>query len=182
MSIISETKAALPVGAWQLDPAHSQVGFEVAYMIGTFRGTFSPAEATLEVAEDGSARLEGAVRAADVKVQDENMAAHLQSPDFFDAERAPELRFTSTDIRREGDGVAVRGELSIRGETRPIELRGAISDAIIDPYGRERIGITLAGAVDRTEFGIDWNNPLPSGDPALANDVALTGELYLVRT
>lgn len=181
MSTITETKAGLPVGTWQLDAAHSQVGFAVDYMIGTFRGTFSPAEAVLTVAADGSARLEGAVRAADVKVQDENLAAHLQSPEFFDAERAPEITFTSSDIRRRDDDLVVVGELTIKGETRPVELRGTITAPITDPYGRERIGIALTGAIDRTEYGIDWNNPLPTGEPALANEVALTGELYLVK-
>lgn len=180
MSTITETKTGLPVGTWQLDPVHSQVGFAVDYMIGTFRGSFSPAAAVLTV-DDESARLEGSVRAADVKVQDETMAAHLQSPDFFDAERAPELTFASTELRREGDELRVTGELTIRGESRPVGLRGTISEPIVDPFGRERIGINLTGAVDRTEYGISWNNPLPSGEPALADEVTLNGELYLVK-
>jgi polyisoprenoid-binding protein YceI len=178
MSTITEMRKPLPTGTWQLDPAHSQVGFAVDYMVGTFRGTFSPAQGALEVAADGGARLEGRVRAADVKVQDENQAAHLKSPEFFDAERTPEIRFVSTDIRRDGDELAVAGNLTIRGETRPVELRGTIADPITDPYG---IGVTLTGAVDRTDFGLNWNAPLPSGEPALANDVTLTGALYFVR-
>ena len=181
MSIVTQPKTGLPVGTWQLDPAHSQVGFAVEYMSGTFRGTFSPAEAVLAVAEDGTARLEGAVRAADIKVQDENLAAHLQSPDFFDAERTPELRFASTDVRRDGDELIVAGELTIRGETRPVELRGTVSEPITDPYGRERLGLIVTGTLDRGEFGLSWNNPLPSGEPALADEVALNGELYLVK-
>jgi len=181
MSTITESKTALPTGTWNLDPAHSQVGFAVDYMIGTFRGSFAPATAVLTVDEQGGARLAGAVRAADVKVQDENLAAHLQSPDFFDAERAPEITFASSDVRRSGDELVVAGELTIKGESRAVELRGTITEPITDPYGKERIGITLTGAIDRTHYGIDWNNPLPTGEPALANEVALTGELYLVK-
>ena len=75
----------------------------------------------------------------------------------------------------------VEGELTIKGRTQPVELRGTIADPITDPYGRERIGLTLAGSIDRTSFGIDWNNPLPSGEPALANEVQLSAELYLVK-
>jgi len=181
MTTITGTRNTLPTGTWQLDPAHSQVGFAVDYMVGTFRGTFSPAEAVLEVFEDGAARLEGGVRAADVKVQDEAQLAHLQSPEFFDVERTPEIRFASTDIRRDGDELTVSGELTIKGTSRPVELRGTIADPMQDPYGRDRIGVTLTGAVDRTQFGLNWNAPLPTGEPALANEVALTGELYFLR-
>jgi polyisoprenoid-binding protein YceI len=181
MTTSTPTRATLPTGTWQLDPAHSQVGFAVEYMVGTFRGTFSPLEGELEVSEDGTAELSGRARAESVQVQDENLEAHLQSPDFFDAERAPELTFEASDIRRDGDDLTVNGELTIRGATQPIELKGTIKDPITDPYGRERIGITLEGSVDRTSFGINWNNPLPSGEPALANDVKLSAELYFVK-
>jgi polyisoprenoid-binding protein YceI len=177
----AQSRNVLPAGTWQLDPAHSQVGFAVDYLVGTFRGSFSPVRATLEVAEDGAATLTGAVRVADVKVQDENLGAHLQSPDFFDAERTPELTFRSTEVRRDGDDVTVRGELTIREHVEPVELRGTLAEPIEDPFGNERIGLTLSGAVDRTRFGIDWNNPLPSGEPALANVVTLTGELFFVK-
>jgi polyisoprenoid-binding protein YceI len=182
MSTLETTVAGtIPAGTWQLDPVHSQVGFAVKYMVGTFRGSFSPVEATLTVADDGAAALTGSARAESVKVQEPNLVAHLLAPDFFDAERTPELRFRSTDVRVAGADVTVAGELEIKGIARPVTLTGAVTDPITDPYGRERIGITLAGAVDRTEFGITWNNPLPSGKSALADEVALSAELYLVK-
>jgi polyisoprenoid-binding protein YceI len=181
MTTSTQTRATLPTGTWQLDPAHSHVGFAVEYMVGTFRGTFSPLEGKLEVSEDGTANLSGRARAESVQVQDENLEAHLQSPDFFDAERAPELTFEASDIRRDGDDLTVNGELTIRGATQPVELKGTIKDPINDPYGRERFGITLEGSVDRTSFGLNWNTPLPSGEPALANDVKLSAELYFVK-
>jgi len=181
MSTIAQARDTLPAGTWNVDPVHSQVGFAVDYMIGTFRGSFSPVEATLEVAEDGSASLVGSTQVGNVKVQDENLQAHLQSPDFFDAERAPKITFRSSEIVRSGETVTVVGELAIRGTTLPVELTGTFAEPITDPYGRERIGLALAGSVDRTQFGINWNNPLPSGEPALANVVSLTAELYLVK-
>ncbi len=181
MTTITETKTALPTGTWQLDPVHSHVGFAVDYIIGTFRGTFSPIEATLEVAEDGTAKLTGSAPVSGVKVQDENLAAHLQSPDFFDAERAPEITFATTDIRRDGDRVEVDGELTVKGATLPIQLEGTITDPADDPYGGVRIGLDLSTTIDRTAFGIDWNNPLPNGEPSLANEVTLTAQLYLVK-
>jgi polyisoprenoid-binding protein YceI len=181
MSTLAETTTGLPVGTWQVDPVHSQVGFAIKYNGGTFRGTFSPVAATLDVDEAGRPALVGSAPVSGVHVQDENLSAHLQSPDFFDAERAPELRFISTDIIRSVDDVTVAGELTIRGETRPVELRGTMSEPLVDAQCHERFGLELTGSIDRTEFGIDWNLALPNGQPALANDVELTAELFLVK-
>src|SRR5438876_10976122 len=106
MSTTTEIRQALPTGTWKLDPVHSTIGFEVAYMAGAFRGQFREVEASLEV--DGeNARLTGVAQVGSVDVKDENFAAHLQSPDFFDAELHPELRFFSTDIED-------RDELTVR--------------------------------------------------------------------
>lgn len=179
MSTITQT--TLPLGTWNADAVHSQVGFEVAYIVGTFRGTFSPFEATLEVREDGTASLRGSTRVEGIRVQDENLTAHLLSPDFFDAERAPEIAFSSDAVRVEGDRVSVEGEISIKGTAQPLTLTGTITGAGQDAYGNERVGFKLEGVVDRTAFGIDWNNPLPSGEPALADDVTLVAEVSFVR-
>jgi polyisoprenoid-binding protein YceI len=176
-----ETTTALPVGSWNVDPVHSQVGFAVEYVVGTFRGSFSPVDAQLVVAEDGGATLSGKAPVSGIKVQDENLEAHLQSPDFFDAERSPAITFTSSSISRDGDAVEIEGELQIRGTARPVTLAGKVGKQGVDAFGNERFNLELATTVDRTEFGIDWNNPLPSGEPSLANDVALTAELYLVK-
>jgi polyisoprenoid-binding protein YceI len=181
MSTIETTRQALPTGTWNADPVHSHVGFAVEYVVGTFRGTFSPFQATLEVTDEGSATLSGSAPVSGIKVQDENLTAHLQSPDFFDGERAPELRFESTSITRDGDRVEVDGQLTLRGETKPVHLTGTLTEPADDPFGGVRFQLTLEGTVDRTQFGLNWNNPLPNGQPSLANDVTLTAELFLVK-
>jgi polyisoprenoid-binding protein YceI len=180
MSTTTEIIQAVPAGTWSLDGVHSSIGFEIAYLGGSFRGHFDDVDAALAT-EGETGRITGSARVASVQVKDENLEAHLQSPDFFDAERHPELRFESTDIRRFGDEVSVHGDITIKGVTRPVELTGTISGPITDGYGRERIGLRLETAVDRTDFGVNWNMPLPSGEPALANEVKLAAELYLVR-
>ena len=114
-------------------------------------------------------------------VKDENLSAHLQSPDFFDAEQHPELRFTATDISLDGENVSVRGELTIKGATQPTEVTGTVAAPLTDAHGRERVGLTLATTIDRTAFGVDWNIALPSGEPSLADDVAINAELYFVK-
>ena len=181
MSAIDTSNQTLPTGTWNVDPVHSQVGFAVQYVVGTFRGSFSPVDAKLVVAENGAATLSGKAPVSGIKVQDENLEAHLQSPDFFDAERAPEITFTSTSVSRDGDAVEIEGELQIRGTAKPVTLTGTVGKQGVDAWGKERFNLELATSIDRTEFGVDWNNPLPSGEPSLANEVALTAELYLVK-
>jgi polyisoprenoid-binding protein YceI len=180
MSTTVDVPQILPAGTWRIDPVHSQVSFAVAYHVGTFRGSFSPVEATLEVGEDGEAKLSGSVPVSGVRVQDENLAAHLQSPDFFDAERTPEIGFASTAIRPAGQEVEIDGELTIKGTTLPVTATGRIGEQQLY-MERPYFGLELRATLDRTRFGLNWNNPLPSGDPALANEVTVTAELFLTR-
>jgi polyisoprenoid-binding protein YceI len=166
----------LPTGTWQVDKVHSSIGFAVDYMAGTFHGTFGDFDAAVT---DGV--LSGSAKVASVQVKDENLAVHLQSPDFFDAQAHPELTFTSNAVNRDGDRVTIDGEITIKGHTETAEITGEISDPIADPYGGERFGLTLQTTVDRDKFGISWNNPLPSGEPALSNEVTITAELQLSK-
>jgi polyisoprenoid-binding protein YceI len=175
----TETTIA-PAGTWTLDPVHSTVGFEVAYLVGTFKGQFRDVDGQLRV-DENRARLAGSARVASVDVKDENLAAHLQSPDFFDAESHPELRFSADDIAIDGGTVTAKGEITIKGVTRPVVLTGTFAEPLTDPYGNERIGLAVSTTVDRTEFGVSWNTPLPGGKPALADEVRIVGELAFVK-
>ena len=176
MAVLTEGRTALPTGSWWLDPVHSTIGFELPYLAGTFRGHFTDADARL-MADS----LVGAARVASVDVKDENLAAHLQSPEFFDVERYPELTFASDSVERAGDELKVHGEITIRGITKPVELVGTIAGPMTDGFGNERVNVQLETTVDRTEFGLNWNMPLPTGQPALQNEVKLVAELYFVR-
>ena len=175
MTTLEQTKA-LPAGTWTVDVVHSEIGFSVDYMAGTFRGSFS--KFTAELA-DG--KLSGTADVSSVQVKDPNLEAHLQGPDFFDAQAHPELAFTSNAINRDGDRVTIDGEITIKGHTETAEITGEISDPIADPYGGERFGLTLQTVVARDTFGVSWNNPLPSGEPALSNEVTITAELQLSK-
>jgi polyisoprenoid-binding protein YceI len=170
------TQQAVPTGTWIADKIHSTVGFAVPYMAGAFQGTFSDFEAQLS---DGA--LRGSAAVASVAVKDPNLEAHLQSPDFFDAERFPRLSFEANEISRTGDGLTIAGELTLKGHTEPVEITGHVNDPAPDPYGGERLGLQLEAKVDRTRFGLNWNNPLPSGDPALSNEVTIVVDLQLVK-
>jgi len=174
-------ETALPTGTWRSDPVHSSVGFAVRHMaVATFRGSFTDFDVTLSN-EDGGPRLYGAVRVDSVDVRDENLNGHLLSPDFFDAERTPEITFTSAEIRADDGELVVDGKLTIKGTTKDVEARGTIVGPVEHPAGGERIGIDLETTVDRTEFGLNWNAPMPRGGFAVENEVTLTVHLELAQ-
>jgi polyisoprenoid-binding protein YceI len=168
-------------GTWSADQVHSRVGFAVRHMVvATFRGDFTDFRATLTVGEDGEPRLEGAVLVTSVDVRDDNLRGHLLSPEFFDAERHPEIRFASTSWRVDGDGhVAIEGDLTIKGRTERVAASGSLARVEADIAGNERLGLELETVIDRRRFGLDWNAPLPRGGVAVDNDVTLSVALEL---
>jgi len=173
-------QTALPTGTWGTDKTHSTASFAIKYMVSTFRSEFTDVDVQLDTTGD-EPKLTGSVDPASIQVKDENFHAHLQSPDFFDTEKHPQITFESTGFRVDGEDLVVDGTLTIKGETRPVEARGTLTPAHEDPWGNTRLGITLEAAVDRTHFGINWNNPLPKGGLALADDVKLHVDLQLVK-
>jgi len=169
MSTITPTKTA-PAGNWSADPVHSNVSFEIAYAgTNTFRGGFHDYAAGLQ---DGV--LTGSAKVASVDVKDEELNGHLQTPDFFDAERFPEISFRTSDLEH--------GELTIKGVTRPVTIAASVSEPNVDPFGRERVGITLEAKVDRNEFGVSWNAPNQGGGNYLGDDVTIKAELAMVKS
>ena len=176
MSTLDSTNTLAPTGTtWVADPVHSNVSFEVEYAgVSIFRGSFRDFDATLE-----GSTLAGSARVASVDVKDEQLSGHLQSPDFFDAERHPEISFRADELTLADDGtVTGTAQLTIKGVTKPVELKGRLASApSVDPFGRERLGLTLETAIDRTEFGVAWNAPNQSGGNYLGDDVTLTADL-----
>ena len=177
---MSTATTTLPAALWGVDAVHSTAGFAIKYMVSTFKADFAEVDATLDTTGD-TPKLTGAVDPASIQLKDENFHAHLQSPEFFDSERHPAITFESTSFRVDGDELIVDGDLTIKGDTRPVEARGTLTPPHEDPFGGTRIGVDLEAIVDRTHFGLNWNNPLPKGGLALANDVRLVVELQLVQ-
>jgi polyisoprenoid-binding protein YceI len=179
MSVIESTTTFAPPGTWAADPVHSSVSFEVEYAgVNTFRGSFTEFAAVLEGSE-----LEGTAKVASADVKDEQLSGHLLTPDFFDAQRYPEIAFKATELTRREDGtVSGKGELTIKGTTQPITLEGTIAPAPnVDPFGRERLGLRLESTIDRTAYGVSWNAPNQGGGDYLGNDVKLVAELAFVK-
>lgn len=177
MSILRETPTHLPTGTWVLDPVHSRIEFAVTHNgVSTFRGAFADVAATLDA--DG---LTGTAKVESIAIEDESLRGHLLSPEFFDAERFPELSFRSREIRVDGNAVAVDGEITIKGVTQPLSLTGTLDGPVENPFGGTVLALHVASVLDRRAFGIDWNMELPGGGAYVGNDVTLTGALELKR-
>lgn len=176
MSSVQVLDQVVPVGTWNVDPTHSQIDFTVRHLgISNIRGTFSNVSATL-VGGD-TTTLTGSIDLSSVSTKDEGRDAHLGSPDFFDIDRYPEATFEATFVTPE----KVVGNFTLKGVTDEVEFAATFTEAGVDAYGNERIGIELEGEIDRTDYGVNFNMPLPTGGLALGEKVKLSASLSFVK-
>jgi polyisoprenoid-binding protein YceI len=180
---VATTTQAIPTGPWAIDEVHSHVGFAVKHMVvSTFRGRFDEYEGELTAGDGGDLQISGSVAVDSLVVKDENLAGHLKSPDFFDSAEHPRITFRSTaiDIAENGE-LVVDGDLTIKGNTHRVSARGSITAPHVDIAGNDKVGVELEAVVDRRDYGLNWNAPLPKGGFALDNDVKLQVTLELAR-
>lgn len=178
------TKTAIPTGTWQVDPAHSKVGFAVKHMgVATVRGEFNEFEGVLELGDDlSSARAQGTVRAASVDTNQAQRDEHLRSADFLEADRYPELRFESTAIEQVGeDTYRIAGELTMHGVTRDLELEAEVGGTEIGPQGEERLGLEITGRLSRQDYEMRFNAALGSGNAVVSDKVKLILDIAAVK-
>ncbi|MFL5897864.1 MAG: YceI family protein [Solirubrobacterales bacterium] len=180
MSTETINPQTIPAGTWKLDPVHSNIAFAVTHNgVTTFRSGFERYEARLTGGEQP--RLEGTVEVASIEIDEEMLKGHLLSPEFFDVQRFPRLRFTSTELSVGGDGtLRVVGNLEIHGETRKVEASGRFAQLGGDLAGKARVGLSIESTVDRRDFGLDWQAELPSGGEVLDYAVTISVDLELV--
>jgi polyisoprenoid-binding protein YceI len=171
----------VPAGIHRVDPVHSSINFAVVHNgVSTFRSGFRAYEAKLTGGEEP--QLEGTVEVDSVDVDEEMLKGHLLSPEFFDAERYPRLKFRSTALEvAEGGSLMLRGELEIHGRTHEVEASGRFAQLGTDLGGSARIGLALATRVDRRSFGLEWQAELPSGGEVLDYEVDVAVDLELVK-
>lgn len=168
---------------WNLDTGHSSIEFGVRHMgISTVRGRFTKFEAMPELNEDGL--LTGVAATIDVASIDTGVQQrddHLRSPDFFDAAQYPTMEFRSTDVeRRNGRSYRVTGDLTMKGVTHPVTLDVEVSEPVKDPWGNERVAAEATGKLDRTKWGLKWNQVLEVGSLLVGEEVKFTIAVQVV--
>jgi len=181
MPMVAESPAlVIPTVTWTIDPSWSALEFEVRKLgLVTIKGRVPGFSGTIHGAEG---TINGVVDATSITTFDADRDAHLQSPEFFDTQRYPELTFASTSVELDGDELVVSGDLTIKGVSKPVALRGELRGPENDPWGGERIGLALETTIDRTDFGLEWNAPLPGGGFLLPNEVVLRANFAATRS
>jgi polyisoprenoid-binding protein YceI len=176
-----ETK--IPAGTWKADPAHTSVEFGIKHLlITTVKGRFGDVEGVIEVDESGPAKASATIRTESVDTNQPQRDEHLRSPDFFDAAGFPELRFESNRIEQvDGTRFRVFGEMTIKGTTREIELEAEFTGLNRDPWGNDRLGLTIRGQLDPNVYGVDWNQELETGGNLIGDRVDFVADVSAVR-
>jgi polyisoprenoid-binding protein YceI len=169
---------------WTLDPAHSQIEFSVKHMmVTTVRGQFRSFSVDVDFDEEHpeQSSVEAHIDASSIDTGMEARDAHLRSADFFDAEQFPGLAFRSTRIVRNGDGYDVEGDLTIRGETRPVTLEAEINGVVPNLQGGRRAAFTATTKISRKAWGLTWNVALESGGFLVGDDIKITIDLAVLQ-
>lgn len=180
---MSTTAVDIPgyvAGTWAIDPVHSEVSFVVRHMmVSKVRGRFDKFEATFVTAENPlESSVTATVDVTSINTGQEQRDAHIRSADFFEAEKHPTMTFTSTGVRTDGDQFLLDGDLTIRGTTKPVTFKLEISGFGPDAYGGTRAGFSATTEINRHDFGVSFNGPIPGvpGGVAVSDKVTITLE------
>jgi polyisoprenoid-binding protein YceI len=191
MSSTSTVRAPFPGAlaggsSWQIDPAHSHVEFAVRHvMISSVKGAFDDVQGTVWVDESDpkTVLVDVKIQVASIDTRQEQRDAHLRSADFFDAARFPTITFRSRMV--EGNHLdsefRLVGHLTIRDVTREVVLDVSAEGRLTDPWGAERAGFSASGKIDRTDFGLTWNQTLETGGVLVSNEVKISIDVELIR-
>jgi len=169
---------------WALDPTHSELQFKVKHlMITTVTGSLSIFSASLTTESDDfeGAQVSFEAEANSVKTGNSDRDNHLIGADFFDSETHPKISFTSTSFKKGGDDYILEGDLTVKGNTKPVKLNVEFGGIATDPWGNTKAGFTLTGKINRADFGLTWNAALETGGVMVSEEVKLAGELQFVK-
>ena len=164
-------------GTWNLDPTHTEIGFSVRHLMSKVRGKFETFEGSLVTADDVTdSKVTVEVDLSSISTGTADRDNHLRSSDFFDVETHPKMTFVTNGVTHKSDSeFVVNGDLTIKGVTKPLELKVEFLGEGGDPWGGTRVGVEATGEISRKEFGIDFNIPVAGADKAMIGDkISLT--------
>lgn len=179
--------AALPVQAadtYNVDPGHSDVGFQIRHMVTQVRGKFDDYKGTIQLdpAKMVNSSVDFAIKATSINTGNADRDKHLRSADFFDVEKFPEMTFKSKSIKATGkDAYAVTGTFAMHGVSKDITLPVSFGGTAKDPWGGQRAGFSTSITLNRKDYGINWNKALDNGGVLLGEDVKITIDLEAVK-
>jgi len=171
-------------GTWTIDPVHSDVGFVVRHMmVSKVRGHFTKFEGRIVTAEDpAESSVTATIDLASIDTSNQQRDDHIRSADFFEVEKYPTMTYTSTGVRRDGDDLVLDGELTLKGVTRAVPLVLEVNGFGPDAFNENgaRAGFTATGEINRGDFGVDFNGPVPGGGVIVSEKVQIVLEIEAV--
>ncbi|MFM2073553.1 MAG: hypothetical protein RLZZ623_3817 [Actinomycetota bacterium] len=179
----STTLAGLTTGTWNVDPAHSSIGFVARHLMVTkVRGRFTDFSGTVTIAEDPlQSKVDATVQLASVSTGDEARDGHLRSADFFDAEVFPTMTLTTTALRPAGSDFQLDGELTIKGVTKPVTFQLEFEGVATDPWGNTKAGFTAETEINRKDWGLSWNVALETGGVLVGEKIKIQLDIQAVK-
>jgi polyisoprenoid-binding protein YceI len=165
----------LSTGTWTIDPAHSSIGFSVRHLVvSKVRGNFGTFSGAIVVAEDGAPSVSAEIAVDSLNTGNEQRDGHIKSADFFDAENHPTASFVSTGVRADGDDYVLAGDFTLKGVTKPIELKLEFNGVNPGMGHGEVAGFEASVVLNRKDFGIDIDMPLETGGAVVGDKVTIT--------
>ena len=160
---------------WNIEPTHSQVAFSVKHLgISTVRGTFGQLPGTIDEENGTLLGAQADIDIASISTSQAGRDEHLRSADFFDVAKYPQAHFKLVKADRNGVDLTVTGDLTIRGVTKPVVLKGEIGGPAKDPWGNTKVSASLEGKISRAEWGLVWNQTLETGGLLVSDEVRLS--------
>lgn len=170
---------------WNIDASHSEIHFKVKHMvISTVSGKFNEFTASAKTEDDDftTAKISFEAKTASIDTGVTDRDAHLRSDDFFNSEKYPELKFTSTEMEKKGEGeLLLHGNLTIRETTQPITLNVDFGGTTKDPWGMTRAGFEITGKINRKDFGLKWSQVTEAGNIVVSDEVKLSLNIEMVK-
>jgi len=170
---------------WAIDPTHSEIGFKVKHMMFTnVSGKFETYDANITTEDDDftKSNISFSADVASINTNNTDRDNHLKSGDFFDAETHPKLTFVAESFTKiDDDTYELVGDLSLHGVTKTVKLPTEFSGLMKDPWGNTKVGLNIAGKINRKDWGLNWNSALETGGVLVGEDVKLNIELQLVK-
>ena len=171
---------------WNLDTAHSEIEFKVRHMmISSVKGQFENFEVSIDSPSDDISKGVVTVKidTTSIDTKNEQRDNHLKSEDFFDAGKYPHITFVSTSVEGDvQDDFKIHGDLTIKGTTKPIVIKAEFGGMATDPWGNDKVGYTVKGSINRSDFGLTWNAALETGGVMVSEEVKFEGDLQFVKS
>lgn len=183
--IIANTTTQAQETTWGIDKVHSKIQFDVAHMvISEVSGQFHDYEGVIKTNKEdfSDASIEVTINVSSIDTDNENRDKHLLSPDFFDAEKYPQIIFKSTKIEKVGENkYKLFGNLTMHGVTKEIALDASYGGTVKDPYGNIKAGLKVTGVINRTDFGLKYNSVMDTGGMMIGEEVTITCKVELIK-